>query len=375
MSNLLFYTPEMALYGGMESHLCLLAQACAAAGHRVMMVTTSNSLNETSRQELRAAGVILCEMPVARGKASNFVKLPWLLLNAIRLRARRWQVIYTNGQSGLARFVWLAAGRGTRIVHHHHTAASADEIEGWHPAFRRVLLAAAELVACSRATKAQMEATLGRGDVRFLPYLTPEVMPSSAVEERTYAPEAVLNFGFVGRMVSTKGIEEICQLSQQPSLTMVRWHLYGEGPDYTADHFRDFPRVEFHGRYRDLHHYAAILKELDAMVLLSRHSEGMPLSLIEALSAGLPWIATDRGGTREIAVDPANCVVIPVGATLGEMEASTLELVRRIRGGETSRLAQRRVYDGYFSPETVFRCWLDFFCGKSANNAFPPSRP
>jgi glycosyltransferase involved in cell wall biosynthesis len=219
-----------------------------------------------------------------------------------------------------------------------------------------------------------MEATLRRDQVRFLPYLTPEVMPNSAVQERSYAPASILNFGFVGRLVSTKGIEEICQLSQKPSLAMVRWHLYGEGPDYTAVDFREFPRVEFHGRYRDLEHYATILNELDAMVLLSRHSEGMPLSLIEALSAGLPWLATDRGGTREIGVDSANCVVIPIGATLGEMEASTLELVRRIRVGETSRFAQRRVYDDHFSPETVTRCWLDFFTGEPICPTSQPSQ-
>ncbi len=360
LSNILIYTPQMSLYGGMESHLCLLAEACAAAHHRVTMITTSNSLNDTSRQRLRAAGVIFRELPVERERASKGLKLLWLLLTSLRLRATHWQVIYTNGQSGLARIPWLAGRRGTRIVHHHHTAASDEEIAGWHPSFRRALEKSPELVACSRSTKRQMETTLQRHDVQFLPYLTPEILSSSSVVEKVHPPDAILNFGFVGRLVSTKGIEELCRLSKQPSLGMVRWHLHGEGDEYPAGYFREFPNVVFHGRYQDLAQYAGILTSLDALVLLSRHSEGMPLSLIEALAAGLPWIATDRGGTREIAVDPRNCIVIPSDATFDEMEALTVELVRRIRSGETSRCAQRQVYDRLFSPEIVARQWIDF---------------
>ena len=361
MSNFLFYTPQMALYGGMESHLCLLAQKCALAGHQVTMITTSNSLNDTSRQKLRANGVIFYELPVRRGRATKGLKLLWLLLISLRLRITHWDVLYTNGESGLARIVWLAGQRGTRIIHHHHTSASAEEIEGWHPAFRRVLQNAPELLACSLSTKCQLEATLQRRDVQFLPYLTPEILTSSAIVEKHYTSDGILNFGFVGRLVSTKGIEDICRLSQQPSLAMVRWHLYGEGEDYPVEYFRDYPNVLLHGRYEDLTHYARILTDLDAMILLSRHNEGMPLSLIEALSAGLPWIATDRGGTREICVDMANCILVPIEADFSKIETLMVDMVRRIQTGKTSHCAQRQVYDRYFSPQSVVSQWLIFF--------------
>jgi glycosyltransferase involved in cell wall biosynthesis len=87
----------------------------------------------------------------------------------------------------------------------------------------------------------------------------------------------------------------------------------------------------------------------------------MPLSLIEAMSAGLPWIATDRGGTRELAASPADNLVVPASATLAECRAGVRELVRRIRSGETSRLAQRDAYDARFAPTRVAARWLEFF--------------
>ena len=356
----LFYIPQMAAYGGMERHVCLLATLLARQHHSVTMLTTSNSLNKSARTELQCTGVELRELPVARGTASKARKLAWLLSNAVRLRARSWDMIYSNGQSALARIAWLARNGRTRIVHHHHTAGDSEEQKTWHPSFRRVLASAPELVACSRSTKAHLEASLGRDDVVFLPYLTPQILPASAVRENGSAPDAILHFGFTGRLVPTKGIDTICELSRHPDLTGVRWHIHGSGEDYPASYFEPFQNIEYHGAYSGAADCAQILSHLDAVALFSSHNEGMPLSLIEAMSAGLPWVAADRGGTRELAVVPGNCEVIPSGATFDEIKAHTLALAARIRAGQTSRVEQRRAYDEHFAFPATSGRWLDF---------------
>ena len=53
--NLLIYAPQMAAYGGMERHLCLVAEAMAATGAHVTLLTTSNSLAAAWRDRLRGA--------------------------------------------------------------------------------------------------------------------------------------------------------------------------------------------------------------------------------------------------------------------------------------------------------------------------------
>ena len=363
----LFYVPQMAAYGGMERHVCLLATLLARQNHSVAMLTTSNSLNKAARTELQCNGVELRELPVARGSASKARKLAWLLSNAVRLRARSWDVIYSNGQSALARIVWLARGGRTRIAHHHHTAGDPEEQKTWHPAFRRVLASAPELVACSQSTKAHLEATLGRTDVVFLPYLAPQILPASAVRENMSGPDAILHFGFMGRLVSTKGIDVICELSRHSDLAGVRWHIHGSGEDYPASYFRPFQNIEYHGAYSETSECAQILRQLDAIALFSNHNEGMPLSLIEAMAAGLPWVATDRGGTRELAVVPKNCEIISPDATFDEIKARTLSLAARIRAGETSRVEQRAAYDAHFAFPATSARWLDFM------NAHPPA--
>ncbi len=364
--TILIYAPQMAAYGGMERHVCLLAMLLARTGHEVAMMTTSNSLNQAARAELQTAGVNLRELSVARGKATKAGKLVWLLVNALCLRTKSWDVIYTNGQSGLARLVWLAGQRRTRIVHHHHTAADVAEQRTWHPAFRRTLATSPELVACSESTMRNLDATLDRRDTVFLPYLTPEIVPSVAVTNGSYNYDSQLQFGFIGRLVPTKGIDTICALSRESAFAGVRWHIHGSGEDYPAAFFDSFPNVEFYGPYNGPAECGEILQRLDALALFSRHNEGMPLSLIEGMAAGLPWIATDQGGTRELAVVGKNCEIVPALATFDEIKTHLLAFVCRIRAGETSRVAQRHAYDEKFAPQIVGDHWLAYLSGSRA---------
>lgn len=351
----------MAAYGGMERHVCLIAGDCAAMGALVRLVTTSNSLNDQWRSELLAKGVEVIEMNVARESTNRLQKLFWLLRVAIIQRATPWDVIYTNGQSGLAQYIWLAGRRTTRIVHHHHTAADEGEQEGWAPSFRRVLRKAPELVACSEATRQAMQNATGRRDVNFLPYRTDEIITKSQVQDRAKAADELLHFGFVGRLVSTKGLETIAAICRMPELESVRWHIHGSGQDYPPHWFSRLPNVEYHGSYTNRTEYAEILKNLDAIVLFSKHNEGMPLSIIEAMSAGLPWIATDRGGTRELACSPENCALIPPDTDALHVVAQVASFANRIRAGETSRIAQREAYDQWLAPSSVSIRWLSYF--------------
>lgn len=189
--NLLFYVPQMAAYGGIERHVCGLAAAAAADGHTVRFLTTSNSLGPELRDTLQHPRISLRELGRPRGSAGALTKVLWLLREIRRSRDRSWDVIYTNGQSGLARLVWGAAGPDTRVVHHHHTAADAAEQATWSRAYRTVLRRATRLVGCSRATCAALNTATGRTDAHFLPYLT------ACPVEAGWIPSALRAAGFV----------------------------------------------------------------------------------------------------------------------------------------------------------------------------------
>lgn len=359
--NILLYVPQMASYGGMERHVCTLAAEAAGRGHRVRFLTTSNSLGAGARASLAGAGVDLRELPRARGEASAAEKTLWLWRETLRAFPAGWDIIYTNGQSALASVCWRAARPRTRIIHHHHTAADSPEQATWSPRFRKLLARAPELVACSEATRDNLAPHATCAPV-FLPYFTAAPVTRDAITDTRCAPGSPLHFGFIGRLVGTKGIDTLCALSLRPELANVTWHIHGSGADYPENHFGKFPAIRYHGPYRDLAHYGRILQRLDAVALYSRHNEGMPLSLLEAMSAGLPWVAADRGGTGELArSSPENTVVFSDAESEDAALAATLELAERIRRNATSRIAQRAVYDARYSPEVVARAWFGYF--------------
>ncbi|MFT3782556.1 MAG: glycosyltransferase family 4 protein [Nibricoccus sp.] len=361
--NFLFYVPQMAAYGGMERHVCVLAEESAKRGHHVRLLTTSNSLNQTTRASLVERGVDLRELPRKRDTASAFAKATWLWRQTLAAKFQSWDVIYTNGQSALASVVWRAAKHHCRIIHHHHTAADAGEQETWAPRFRQVLARSPELVSCSEATRQNIERAVGRTGTRFLPYFSACPVAAENVSEKKYHRGQILKFGFAGRLIRTKGIDMLCELSRRPELAGVSWQIYGAGPDYTGDHFRPYPNICYHGPYPDVAGFGRALSDLDALALFSLHNEGMPVSLIEAMSAGLPWIASDRGGTRELAHDNANCVLVAQPANPEAALNDTLELVRRIQAGKTSRLRQRAVYDSHYAPAVVAAKWFSYLEG------------
>jgi glycosyltransferase involved in cell wall biosynthesis len=368
--NFIFYVPQMAPYGGIERHVCGLARAAAERGHTVRFLTTSNSLGDDLRNELVHPRIDFRELPSPRGAAGKLKKFFWLWSQVRQSRDRHWDVIYTNGQSALSRIVWRAAGDGTRVIHHHHNAADPHEQTTWSSSFRRVLAEAPVLIGCSNATKNALNAATGRTDARFMPYLTRCPVDSSQIVNRP--PHRPLRFGFSGRLIPEKGIDAILALAADPKLIEIEWHVHGAGDAYPPSRFAELPRLVYHGAFHSAAEQAEALLALDAAVLFSTHNEGMPLSLIEAMSAGLPWIATDHGGTRELAASPMDSVLASPEPDLTELAAEVCVLADRINAGQTSRVTQRAVYDKYFSPTVVAELWLGFLEGTNPGRSRPP---
>lgn len=113
------------------------------------------------------------------------------------------------------------------------------------------------------------------------------------------------------RLVPGKGIDDL--ISALPSRARLR--ILGDGPD--ADRLKHRvhelglrDRVDFPGWTDDV---PAGLRGAAVAVFPSRLGEGSPVAVLEAMMAGLPVIATDVGGTRELVEDGVTGWLVPPG--------------------------------------------------------------
>lgn len=136
-----------------------------------------------------------------------------------------------------------------------------------------------------------------------------------------------------------------------------RWSHFGSGPDTPklqdlVDRLGLSSHVEFRGHLRPAEAglYPALASAgLDVVCNVSL-SEGIPVSLMEAASFGIPIVATDVGGSRELVV-PANGIMLPSEPTIEEI-ANALESYAEMpptvanMASLQAQHAQRTLFDG-----------------------------
>ncbi len=131
----------------------------------------------------------------------------------------------------------------------------------------------------------------------------------------TRKPHSGFNVGFIGRMVPIKDVKNLLMASRIIKDEIPNTHFYLIGPtDEDEDYYNELlilvdnlkmkESITFTGRV-DVKKY---LSKLDVLCL-SSIKEAQPLTLIEALIAGVPSVATDVGDVANILQDDG--IVVP----------------------------------------------------------------
>ena len=120
-----------------------------------------------------------------------------------------------------------------------------------------------------------------------------------------------------GRLIPDKGFDVLIEAFAKAAADLPDWtlHIYGDGPAEKSlqNLIRIFEledRIFLEGQTEDME--AALMDS--SFFVLSSKAEGLPMSLIEAQSCGLPCISTDCApGIREIVEEYENGLIAPVG--------------------------------------------------------------
>ena len=113
--------------------------------------------------------------------------------------------------------------------------------------------------------------------------------------ERAYRGGEEFVVGTLGRIIEEKGIPEVMDVARACADPSMRFSVAGAGDLVERIKSDGPPNLRYVGYIRESEAY---LRSLD-VYLQASHNEGLSMSLLEAMRAGVPIVATDVGATRE----------------------------------------------------------------------------
>lgn len=148
------------------------------------------------------------------------------------------------------------------------------------------------------------------------------VVVGSGVDDQHFHPADLPSTNnqvtFVGRLLWAKGIQEIIDaarilknLDKLPKIVLVGEPDIGNPQSASPQDMERWEKeglVEFWGRRSDI---SAIYQQ-STVAILPSWREGLPKSLLEAAACGLPLIATDVPGCRELVQNGHNGILVPL---------------------------------------------------------------
>ena len=176
--------------------------------------------------------------------------------------------------------------------------------------------------------------------------------------QRLELPRESVVVGTVGRLVAEKGYREFFQAASQvaASYPSTMFLIVGDVASGDRDPFGAAitkmlasdsnlsGRVRFSGFTEDV---PPLMQLIDIFVLAS-YREGMPRSIIEAMAAGKPVVASDIRGCREEVVDGITGFLVPVGdasALAGRIEELVKDPKLRDEQGRAGFVRAERLFD------------------------------
>lgn len=288
---------KLEAFGGIETHLFHYCLGMARSGANVILATTSRRLDGKLVAELQRAGVCVKQFDCVRNGWMRFVAYAFCLLFCIR---SRWSshLLYTHSRSG---FAWLigAVTRPRLWVHHHHEDARAETLNGLPPLYRLLLRHAHWVIACTPEHAKALDGAFHRsGRTVFLPYLKMEPKEVVLFSARPGHPEEFV-IGFFGRMLAAKGVAIIIELAPWFVEQGIECRLHGTDTEHLLAGGVP-PGLSWGGQYNAQNDLDHLMSDIDLVIMPTTFYEGLPIVMCEAISRGIPVLAYDGGGLRDV---------------------------------------------------------------------------
>lgn len=366
MKVLFFANTDWYLY----NFRLLLAHALRAKGFEVVFVSPPGSYS----QRLVEAGFRWISLPMKRHGLNPLIELH-NLIRLIRVYRREQPtlvhhftikcVLYgsiaarvtgvravINAITGLG-FVFIDEGRKARILRRLVRSVYRIALQNTHVIFQN-----------ADDRQKYTEEGLLSGDMgRLIRGSGLDVSQFKPSPRYKTGPKRVL---LVGRLLRAKGVAEYVEAASivRKTIPDVLFQIAGDkdpgNPDKIEDNvihaWNQAKNVEFLGHRDDMHN---LLNQVDLVVLPS-YREGMSRALIEAAACGLPLVASDVPGCREIVRHGVNGVLVPIKNSQALADA-IMTLLRDDQLRDRMGKMSRKIACEEFSDKRVIAETLDVY--------------
>lgn len=303
-------------FGGAERVLTNLALEVSARGHSVHIACLrSKGESSVTGEEFRSAGVHITELNKTDGFSISVVR-------RLCRYIRRDSIDIVHTHNPLVHHYGVLAARltGRPVINTVHGTATLQMQEwarllfrsSWRVTSRVVSVCQAAAGACQDLGLAPGKSTVIHNGIQLDDYIG---LPIST-------PNGCFVFGAVGRLVPVKDHATLLHAFAQLRACHASCHLeiLGDGPllgelRQLAASLGIENAVKFSGATRDV---AGFLAGIDCFVMSSK-SEGLPMSMLEAMAAARPVVSTSVGAIPEL-INSTGCGWLCRSADAADLE-------------------------------------------------------
>lgn len=249
---------------------------------------------------------------------ADFQMSRWLAAIA---REGKYSLLHAHTPRSLLIASMASFWSGLPLVYHVHSPTARDTSEGWKNwakswTERIGLFPTTKMICVSHSLRRYMQ-SLGYRDQRIA--VVHNGVPTREQVPRRSVRKSIFVFGSMALMRPRKGMEvllEALALLRRGGFPLFRLRAVGpfESREYElalkerAEELGVADFVEWTGFRGDIH---AELDQMDVLVLPSLYGEGLPMVMLEAMSSGVPVIASSVEGVVEAVEDGVEGLLVP----------------------------------------------------------------
>jgi glycosyltransferase involved in cell wall biosynthesis len=305
-----YYPPHL---GGLENVVKNISEIIVKQGHNVTVVTSD--IGSSNEVEPKAQVPI----KIKRLHAHEFAHQPFFLsrLFLYLIKSPRRSIFHVHiAQPFVPEIAFLVAKikRAHFISHFHLDVEPSGRLGFIFSAYKKTLLPfvlkrSDKVIAFSQGQADLIQERYGVNESRLV--VIPNGVGQEYFSDRIRKPHKPTKLLYVGRLNKQKNVKLLLKALQSNSQNFIT-NIVGEGE--LENDLKSFVKesklknIKFKGRLSG-QRLLNIYRESDIFVLTSKR-EGMPLVVLEAMAMGLPCIATNVIGTKDLITDKQTGILI-----------------------------------------------------------------